>query len=168
MIPAALAARVIKKGNAMSTSLFANLANATISESGSYLPPNFRGKLRIDKCQIVHPRQGPPAFVVDFTILESNLPDVKVNETRNWYQKHNDSFDSAVLEFMAGVIGYNMNDPAAKAKMETELKPRAPEYAEAAVGPAQILKGREVRVETRLKDTRGGGDFTRHTWSPAA
>ncbi len=152
----------------MSTSLFANLANATITESGSYLPPNFRGKIQIDKCQIVHPRSGPPAFVVDFTILESNLNDVKVGETRNWYQKHNDSFDAAVLEFMAGVFGFNLNDPIQKAKMDAELKPNAPQYAEAAVGPQQILKGRHVRVETRMKETRGGGDFTRHAWSPAA
>lgn len=152
----------------MPTSIFAGLGNAQITESGSYLPPGFRFKLRVDKCQMVHPRSGIPAFVVDFTVLESNCPDVKVGEVKNWYQKSNDSFLSAVLEFMAATFGYNVNVPESKAKMETELKPNAEQYAEAAVGPAQLMAGRIVAVETRKRDTRGGGDFTKHTWNPAA
>lgn len=151
----------------MLPSIFAGLANATITESGSYLPPGYKFKLRVDKCQMVHPRTGIPAFVVDFTVLESNCPDVKVGEAKNWYQKSNDSFLAAVLEFMAAVFEYNVNVPESKAKMEAELKPRAEEYAEASVGPAQLMAGRTVGVETRRRDTRAGGDFTKHTWYPA-
>ncbi len=152
----------------MTTSIFSGLTNAKITETGNYLPHNFRGKVRIDKCQIVHPRSGPPAFVVDFTILESNLNDVKPNEVRNWYQKSGDSFDSAILGFMAAVFGYNLSVPAIKEQMERDLQPRATQYAEAAVGPQQILAGKLVSVETVKRDTRAGGEFTRHNWYPAA
>lgn len=151
----------------MATSIFAGLATATITESGSYLPPGFKFKLEIIKCQMVTPRSGPVGFVADFKILESNSPDVKVGETKNWYQTNNDSFSSAVLEFILAVLGLNMNDPAHKAHAEKEIQPRAPEYAEAAVGEAQFLKGKLVSVETANKPTRAGGDFTKHRWSPA-
>lgn len=152
----------------MTTSIFAGLANATITESGSYLPAGYRFKLKIVKAQLVHPRSGIPAFVVDFEVLESNSVDVKVGEVKNWYQKSGDSFDAAVLGFLAATFGFNINVPEQKVKMETELKPQATQYAEAAVGPAQILTGRIVGVETQKRDTRSGGDFTRHNWYPAA
>jgi hypothetical protein len=152
----------------MATSIFAGLANAVITESGSYLNPNFKYKLEILKCQVVTPRQGPSAFVVDFKVLESNDPDIKVGETRNWYQKQNDSFLGAVLEFMLAALGFNMNDPAHKAHAEKEVQPRCPEFAEAACGTDQILKGKLISVDTRSKGTKAGGDFTKHTWHPAA
>lgn len=152
----------------MATSIFAGLATATITESGSYLPAGFRYKLEILKCQVVTPRSGPNAFVVDFKVLESNCPDVKMGEQRNWYQKHNDSFESAVLEFMLAALGFNMNDPAHKAHAEKEVQPRTPEFAEAAVGKDQYLAGKLIVVETVKKDTRAGSDFTKHKWIPVA
>lgn len=152
----------------MAASIFAGLTQANITETGSYLPGGYRFKLRIDKCQIIYPRSNIPAFVVDFTVLESNCPDVKPQEVRNWYQKTGDSFDSAVLAFLAGAFGFNLNDPAQKAQMERDLKPNSTQYAEAACGPTQILAGRIIGVETQKRDTRSGGDFTRHNWFPAA
>lgn len=149
-------------------SIFAGLANAKISETGSYLPPGFRGKLRIDKCQIVHPRSGIPAFVVDLTVITSNLPDVKPGEVRNWYQKSGDSFDAAVLGFLAAALGFNAKLPDQKLIIETQLAAAAPQYAEAAVGPTQFLANKEISVETMKRDTKAGGEFTRHDWAPAS
>jgi len=152
----------------MSTSIFSGLSQAKISESGVYLPPNGRFKVKILKCQLIHPRDGSAAFVVDLEVLESSIPDIKVGETRNWYQKNNDSFLGAVLEFMAAAFGFNANDPAHKAAIETQLKPQAEQYAEATVGPAQMLAGKILRVETQKRDTRSGGDFTKHIWMPGS
>jgi len=150
----------------MSLSIFTGLSQAKVSESGVYLPPNGRFKLEILKCQLVHPRDGSAAFVVDFKVLESSISDVKPGETRNWYQKNNDSFLSAILEFLAAAFGFNCNDPAHKAQMEAQLKPQAELYAEAAVGDQQLLKGKLIKVETQKRDTRAGGEFTRHVWLP--
>jgi hypothetical protein len=151
-----------------SVSIFAGLANAKITESGSYLPAGYRFKLKIQKCQLIHPRTGVPAFVVDFEVLESNSVDVKVGEVKNWYQKSGDSFDAAVLEFLAAAFGFNINIPEQKLVVEKELAPASPQYAEAAVGPQQILTGKVVSVETQKRDTRAGKDFTKHNWTPAA
>lgn len=152
----------------MTVSIFAGLSQAKVSESGVYLPPGGRFDLEVIKCAMVYPRDGGAAFVVDFKVIASSLPEVKEGETRNWYQKNNDSFDSAVLEFLAAIFGYNLKLPAHKEQMERDLRPAAPQYAEAAVGATQILAGKRVKVETQKRDTKAGGEFTRHTWMPAA
>jgi hypothetical protein len=128
--------------------------------STPFFPSGFQGQIQIDSVKELNGFKGH-AFIVEFTVVSSNLPDVKVGEIRSWYvsmatPKLMEFALPNLKQFTLAACGAK-ND-AAKLAMAPMLNAA---INEACLGH-QPMKGKKVFLMTRSNDA---GTFTKHSFS---
>lgn len=139
-----------------------------------YFPAGFLGRLNIDNVKGITNLEGQRAYIVEFTVETSNMPDkVFVGGRYSWYQALNpkqlDTAYGACIAFLYAALQY---DPARdQAKINAEVKPRqdfllnssisdVPIPANPQLGtpalPAQYLRNSKVLLQTSEKPTKAG------------
>ena len=148
----------------MAANPYSGLKTAKTSGSGNYLDPGGgEYVLRITGIQHKDDLQdGGQATIVDFEVVESTNPKDPKGATRNWFQKKNQSFDGAILEFLFAVLKI---DPNASPELVEKVQAQSPDLMWA--GLQGKFNGQLVRCTTKHKLTKvNKKDFTRHCWSP--
>ena len=153
--------------------LYDGINSAELFERGRYLPGGFRGKLRVLRTMTKETRAKGPGFIVEFEVIESNLaapeqfpPGAKCT----WFVKlaNKDTAFPAIKAFVAALCGFQVHQ---KQEIETNVSPRLQQIVETATANpdrpgVNPLLGIAVGLETVMVQTKAGGDFTRHDWSP--
>jgi hypothetical protein len=141
-----------------------------------WFPANFSGRLRVDCCKGINTRAGIRAYIVEFTVLTSNLASlpptdpacVPVGSRRSWFQSLKEpgtAFPSCIAFLYAALGVTQAND---QVKIDAEIKPHQTKWLQDSMSEDNVLAGAEVLLQTsnkKLKDKVT--DFTLHTWSPA-
>jgi hypothetical protein len=140
-----------------------------------FFPANFSGDLQIDVCKGIDTRTGP-AFLVEFTVLSSNLSGVEVGTGRTWHQKTGPTKEMQETGYRACVgfllAAYGKDTARDATEIKTVFAPQQDALLNAAIGEKQPLRGQRVHLQTvekSLKVQRPGappGVFTVHTFSP--
>lgn len=118
-------------------------------------------------CTTIRAREGYDAFIAKFKVISSSNPDIKVGDTRTWFQKlaDRDVGLGAVKAFCLATLGI---DPADKDAVQ-EASESLPDLMEEVVGDAQEFAGERVHVRVDLiKTVKKGINFNRHQFSPAS
>lgn len=147
------------------TSLFDGIEDAEIYERGVYMSGGFDGEVEILKTIQNRSRKGDDAFIVDMRIVSGGTQKDPNGAKRSWYVKHNDSFHGNVKVWAAAIMGYESSD---KEGIAEKVAPRLKNLLLKAVANPEDNKfiGRRVHLVTATIETRAGGEFTRHDWSP--
>lgn len=160
--------------SAAAISPFAGLAQAKTSERSAYLNPGLY-KVQVKKCIWKTTRGKGDAFIMEFTVLESNFdPAVHVlpngqkvagapNETGTtaaWYQscQDRDIGFGALKLFAANITNSDPEDPKFVAQVEGLMGSFL----------AGALDGVTLNVEVTTILTKQKKDFSLHKWSAAA
>jgi hypothetical protein len=145
---------------------FRGLREAKTFNSGSFLD-NGRYRLKIQKCIYKKLNAGGNAFIVEATVLESTNEKHPVGAQRSWFQKENESFQSAVKLFCYAATGFDEKNAVHEKRIKTEVEPNCETIMLKAI-TEDLLKGREVFVDVTSKPKKKTeGDFSLHTFSPA-
>lgn len=150
-------------------SLFPGLGNAPTFEYGQYLSGCEQGYdfvLRVDRCLKKKTRKGD-AFIVEFTVMESNAPSDPVGSSRTWFQKLTDTDIAfpAIKTFLITSMGFDMKRDAAT--IAAKMPPAVIDALGTEACEKQVLSGKVVRCRTVLKDkSKSEGKFTRHDFAP--
>ena len=109
-------------------------------------------------------------YVVEFTIVKSDCPEIKVGREYGWSNDVKKRFgDSPIglsntVNFIAAAFGLDMDDPDDAAKAE-EIDAGD---VEKSAGDLQPLTGKLVRLVVDQKTAdKSGRDYWRHTWAVA-
>ena len=132
-----------------------------------FFPSGFIGDLQVDATKGIVRRNGEKAFLVEFTVISSNLPEVYVGGKYTWFQSLKEPGTSwpSCIAFLYACLGLDSNRD--KAEIDAKVKPHQDHYLNTACAQ-NALAGAKVRLQTAVKKTKAGGDFTLHTFSPAA
>jgi hypothetical protein len=135
-----------------------------------FFPKEFFGDLQIDSCKGEETRKGP-AFIVEFTVLSSNLPEVALGTGRCWYQKTGPGKEMQETGFRACVgfllAAYGKDQTRDAAEIKANFAPQQDRLLNAVISEAQPLRGARVHLQTTEKGLKDGkGVFTVHTFSP--
>jgi hypothetical protein len=162
-----------------------SINNMDASSKLPFFPKDFIGRLRVDVCKGITTRKGERAYIVEFTVLTSNLDTVYVGGRYSWYQslKEQDTAYPSCVAFLYACLGL---DPARdRTKIDKEVKPKQNVWLDQSVnddatkGPVQILVGSEIMLQTAIKKVKEakmmtleeaeklGKVFTLHSFSPA-
>lgn len=135
--------------------LFSGIEQARTSEGGVYLTPgNYT--LEIQAVKTGRTRQNRNFFVVEFNIIESDVPDRKAGMNASWMTMLD--FDAAlgnIKKFVAVAAGVEIADVDEPG-------------VEAVVSESNPLKGTKIRCQAVNVKTQRGGDFTKVTFFPFA
>jgi hypothetical protein len=165
--------------------LFSGMNKSAVSDSASF----FTEGLYTVEVRSLEFRNGfkGHSFIAKFEVKESNSPETLVGVTRSWIVKLDkpSTKERAMGDIKGLIFALCGTDP--KTVKGPELDPSAHEqatklfkcaidetYAKANGVDPRALIGKTVKLEcTGVKtkptaDKPGGGDFTRHAWSPAA
>lgn len=138
---------------------------------GNYFPPDFKGKLKVDKIFTYNTRNKGSAFIVDFTVLTSNMEKVAVGSTHNWFQKMQDEDVAfrAIKEFMLRLLGVDESDEEEMEEFSKSLPDMLDEVADEQwrqkAAEEHPLNGNTIALETWHKETNNNRDFTVHKWT---
>lgn len=156
--------------------LFSGIGDANLFERGRYMPPGFRGTLKVKKTIAKTTRKSGLAFIVEFEVIEVRQPGeegheyspVVVGEKRTWYQGMNDKdiAFSAIMSWAAALGGYQSHQMD---EIKSEVAPKLEEMIETATNSPSdnILVGILVDLATNGIITREKKQpFTVHDWSP--
>ena len=146
-------------------SLFSGMKSVRVPGGGQYLPPDFKGIMRVKRAFINDGGfKDDTAVIAELECIDSNMPQkVPVGCSRSWYQgrlndkKLRETALGEVLGFLAACLGYDDLTEAERNEIE--------ESAEDLLGDGNPLEDRLVLVETFNKKTKDGGDFTKHRFS---
>jgi hypothetical protein len=148
------------------------IGGAQIFGRGRYLKDG-EYKLTILKTYTIETRDKGPAFIVDFTVNESDNPEILVDQKRNWYQalKDKDIAFPAIKEFMLALFGIDMADKEQleefEAGLDEMMEAIADEEWKDKPDEDHPLFGKTVGVSCFTKETRKNKEpFTVHTWEP--
>ena len=152
------------------SNIFQGINDAEIFERGKYLEGGFRGRLECVRTLNKETRQSGTGFIVEFKVLESNMPDEHpVGSKCTWFQslKNKTVAFPSIKEWAAAMAGYASHDVDG---IEAEVAPHLADTLMQAVENEtdNVFTGCAVRVETTMIKTRNDRDFTRHVWSPAS
>jgi hypothetical protein len=151
---------------------FSGIGNAQVwNQGGNYLAPDGEYLLAIRKMQVIKTRAKGLAFVVNFKVLESSLPNlVPVGSSADWFQSLQDPDIglSSVKGFMAALLAVNLSNPPEKMEFDESLEQileEATEYSGPEAG--HPLYDHQIRCSTVMKMTKQDREFTQHRWSAA-
>lgn len=151
-----------------------SLRHAKVFSRGSYLKPDGKYLLEIQKVYTISTRSKGSAFIVDFTVLESDHDEVKEGSTKNWFQSMQDEdiAFSAIKEFLLNLYDVDMSDEEEVEEFEEKIVKIMAEAADETweKKPAEDhpMNGMKICVETWEKITeKNKKPFTVHNWSPA-
>jgi len=155
-------------------SFFQGANNIDPSSKLPFFPAGFNGEVQVDECKAFATRAGKRAFIVEFTVLSSNLTGeadvtkrVGLGARHSWYQGLDEPGTAfpACVAFLHAAMGLDASRDASKI---AEIKPHLEKYLNTAVSDARPLKGAKMRLQTAVKKTKKGADFTLHTFAVAA
>lgn len=144
-------------------SIFGNIQGASMSSGGPKLPVNFTGIL-----EIVSWTFDPKAFhgavcIAEMVVHETNMhAEVPVGFRPSWTanMKHANTLGN-IKAFLGSCYGL---DPKTQ---EAQINAGVTDaFAEAAIGPAQPVRGKFVALSTENHKTQKNFDFIKHFWSP--
>jgi hypothetical protein len=150
--------------------LWDGLKSAQVFEKGAYLGPGTYDA-EIVRILTKQTQKSGLGFIVELKVINSNNPEHKPGSKASWFQsmKSPPQAFAAIKEFVAAVLGIPAKE---KDRLAAEIDPIIEKLmdrltgAENAFGPQGDDPGRMVHVETFMKKTQRGGDFTVHAWSP--
>ena len=125
-----------------------------------YFPAMFQGRCTIDSVRELNGFKGH-AFVVEFIIKTSNLPDVTVGSRYSWYVKMG---TPELVEYaLPNLKQFTLAAVGAKTKEAAEkVTPNLNALTNAACTDKQPMKGTDIFVMTNYNEAR---TFTKHTFS---
>lgn len=151
---------------------FSGANNIDPSSSLPFFPPNFSGRVRINRCKGIMPLKGGQAFIAEVTVLTSNLPEtVFVGAKHSWYQsiggKFVDTAYASCVAFLYAALGLV---PGRDQAAINDIRPQQDMHLNNIVADNNPLEGCEVILQTSSKAKKNGEPFTLHVWSavPAA
>jgi hypothetical protein len=154
----------------MNVNPFAGMNETKASSGGGTYLTDGRYKIKVTKCLYIDTDQGNRAFIAEFAIVETtDAAKHPVGANRSWYQGVNKSFKAEVKSFCYAACGYDAkNDKHAEALRQ--LDSRSEGIMSKAIGPLNILSGRELNVDVKTKQQKQDKtkSFTGHTFSPAS
>lgn len=141
-----------------------------------FFPPGFVGDVEVIGCKGITTRAGERAFIAELRVLTSNVPDsVRLDGKYSWFQglKEPGTAYPACIGFLYACLGL---DSARDREKIEKVKSKQDAYLNMAVnedvrqydGKTNILAGARLRLQTSIKKTKAGTDFTLHNFSPAA
>lgn len=147
---------------------WSRIKDAQVFGRGQYLKPgNY--KLRVLKMFTIRTRKKGDAFIVDFEVIESDNPEIKVGSTRNWYQGLGDEDIAfpAIKEFMLRLFGFEEDegDEEFEDSLDELLETCADDKWKNEEDEDHPLHGKTIAVECYMKETQKGNPFTVHNWS---
>ena len=143
---------------------FSGLAKArTLAERVPFFPPHFQGLVIIKHCKLWDGDNGQ-AFIVEFEVKSTNLPDVRVGERRSWYvkmgtPKEREMADPNIKQFAFAAL--EARTEADKARLEPHLN----ELMLAACSEEQGMTDTVVQLNTMMNRA---GTFTKHYFAIAS
>ncbi len=134
-------------------------------------PPKFAGVVVTDRVKGITTTKREDAFVVEFTVESSNMPETVAPGTRySWFQKimpmQEDTAYGAILQYYYAALAL---DPAKDKKtIDEKIKPNQSKLLNLAVSDANPLAGRRVFLQTTTKITKEKRqEFTLHNFTIA-
>lgn len=138
------------------------VAGSDVSGGGVYFLEGVYPTLWIERCQLKTSRKGKELFIAEFKILQSNVEGRGAGSEVS--QVYNLTDHEAAAGNVKAFIGAAMDDDAfAHAKMEDMTPEERADFIKAVqdvVGESNPLKGRLVRAEASVIQTRAKTDFT--------
>lgn len=153
------------------TSIWDGIEDAEIYERGRFMQPGFVGVICIKKTLTKMTRKSGMAFIVEFEIVESNMPDPKtghpVGSKATWFQKLQDKSVAfpAIKEWVAACTGYHRHQ---KEEIERDVEPHLRSLVEEATNNPDDnpFIGVLLKLETIATVTKNERDFTRYNFEP--
>lgn len=139
--------------------------DGTIKAVVNKLPAEF--ELEVTKCVMIRANEGYDAFVATFKVLSSNHPDIKVGESRNWFQKMYVGQKSATS--LGALKGFSLAVQGIRPGSAEEViasKTMSEDLAEV-IGDQQAFTGQRVHCVVSHTLTKEGKDFSRHAFGPS-
>ena len=133
-----------------------------------YFPAGFIGTVKISACKGITKRDSSRAFVAELEVVTSNIPEtVRVGGKYSWFQSMKESGTAypACISFLYAALG--LDSVRDKATIEAKVKPRQDFHLNNAVSDTNPLAGATLHLQTALKKTKAGKDFTLHNFAPA-
>ena len=105
---------------------------------------------------------GGKLFIVETTINESDNPNIKPGEQRNWVQSF--ALPSALPRIKAFIIATAGLDPKGfPADLNGKIDAKV---CEGVVDPSNPLRGKKLKLTCTSKITSKGKEFVQHVWGP--
>lgn len=141
---------------------FKGIEKAAQNTTGNYFPHGFVGRVEIVNVKLVESTQKMNVlyYVIETKVAASEThPDTLGRNFTVMYDFSKPSTLSNIRGFLSSALGLPFDEVGeGEAHASTEAKdPRG------VVVPSPLV-GVELELETRLKKTRAGGDFTVHVW----
>jgi len=120
----------------------------------------------------IETRKSGHALVSEFSVEESSTDEIPEGSKRNWYQSLSDKDIAfpAVKEFMLSLLNVNQEDEDEMEEFDSKLDSRLEKYSDSKWQNLDAKKhplyGRLINCECYVKETKKGGEFTVHDWSP--
>lgn len=147
------------------------VGQAQVFGRGRYLKDG-RYTLRFLKMYTIETRKSGHALVAEFNVESSNNDEIPEGTKRNWYQSLGDKDIAfpAVKEFMLSLLNVDQEDEDEMEEFDSKLDVRLEKYSDSKWqnldAKKHPLHGRLINCECYIKETKKGGEFTVHDWSP--
>jgi len=143
---------------------FAGTAEAELSERGIYLTAGGTYLLEVKKTIFKTTRKSGDAFIVEFRVVESDMPQHRPGSRATWFQSLRDRSVAlpSIKAFMLALFQIESGDletPEVQGFLAT-----LDETLMEACETETMFEGHRVRVSTEAVVTKKGLDFTRHNW----
>lgn len=126
-----------------------------------FLPGQYR--VRLENVLVHKKRLGGHIFIAETTVLESDNPEIKPGELRNWVQPL--EVDAAMPRIKCFIGATQGLDP--KRQIDAINKNVTQKLCESVVLNEISIKNVELRLECfNKRSIRTGKDFTLHIWGP--
>jgi len=131
---------------------FQRTAEADPNQRSVYPVPGVYPVLMVDSLKMIQSRKGEDLFVAELEILDSQVEERPAGTRMSWLVnfKH-DSAPGNVKAFFCALMG----------AAESDVTADALRYS---CGPQNPCRGRLVRLEASVTQTRAGNDFTLCNW----
>lgn len=150
------------------SSLWSGMKSAPVGGRGNFLKAGYHFDIEIDRCLTLETREKGLAFIAEFKVLTSTCQDIQPGSSCSWYQSMGRNIRETALSAIKGFIAAASGlDPRKDAqRIKDELDPGIEEMMDAVTGQENVLCGTKIHVETYSKQTKEGGDFTVHIFTP--
>lgn len=146
---------------------WSEINDAEIFERGNYIDGGFNGVVEIVKTIVKQTQRSGVGFIVEMRVVEGNLEGYEPGKKVTWFQSLKDRKIAfpAIKEWAAATAGIN---PHNKRAVEDSLGDCLAELMSHAEDSPEdnAFVGQLVHLETYMKKTQKGLDFTVHVWSP--
>ncbi len=144
--------------------IWSGMRDAKPGGGGNYLPPGFKGQVKIKRCFFNEGFKQDPAFIAEFEVVSSNLPNVPEGLERSWYQGKLDDKQirktalGEICAFVGAALGLDANDEDVREQIQAQMTE--------ITGKDNPLNGMVIECQTWNKKTKAGNDFTKHAFAP--